>query len=188
MEFLEMRKVDEGKFICRYDVDYKTSLGNIKTYEMISRDKNMKSQADLEKDGNADAVILIVHSKDNDKILLNKEFRMAVGKSVFNFPAGLVDPGETVEVSAKRELFEETGLDLIKIDEVLPLCYSAVGVTNETSVCIIGVAEGEFKPSTSDEEEIEAGWYTRSEVLELMKTEPFAARTQAYCYMWAKNL
>lgn len=186
MKFLEMRKVDSGKFICRYDIDYKTELGNVKTYEMISRDKDMKTLEDLEKDS-ADAVILIIHNSDKSKILLNKEFRMAVGKSVFNFPAGLIDPGETVDVSAKRELFEETGLDLVKIEEVLPMCYSAVGVTNETSICITGIAEGDFKPSTSDEEEIEAGWYTKQEVLELLKNEPFAARTQAYCYMWTRS-
>lgn len=187
MEFLGIKKTDEGRFICRYDVNYKTALGNIKTYEMISRDKSINSIEDLQKDGSADAVILIIHSEDGSKILLNKEFRMAIGKQVFNFPAGLIDPGETVEVSAARELWEETGLKLTRIDEVLPVCYSAVGVTNETSVCIIGIAEGEFKPSTSDEEEIEAGWYTKEQVLDMIKTEAFAARTQSYCYLWAKS-
>ena len=32
---------------------------------------------------------------------------MAVGGWVYNFPAGLIDPGETPEVSAARELKEE---------------------------------------------------------------------------------
>jgi len=185
MEFLDIRKTDEGKFICRYDVDYKTKLGNIKTYEMISRMKEIGSLEELRKENSVDAVILIIHSEDGSKILLNKEYRMAVGKEVYNFPAGLIDPGETYEVSASRELFEETGLELLKITEVLPQSYSAVGVTNETSICVIGVAGGDFKPSTSDEEEIEAGWYTKEEVRELLKTAPFASRTQAYCYMWA---
>ena len=36
-------------------------------------------------------------------------------------------------------------------------------------------------------EEIEAGWYTRGEVRELLKRELFAARTQAYCWWWAKQ-
>ncbi|MBO7426112.1 MAG: NUDIX hydrolase [Clostridiales bacterium] len=187
MEFLGIKKTDEGRFICRYDVEYRTALGNIKTYEMISRNKEMNSLEDLRKVGTVDAVILIVHSPDNSKILLNKEFRMAVGKEVYNFPAGLVDPGETIEVSAKRELWEETGLNLTSVQEIWPACYSAVGVTNETSACVIGVAEGEFKPSTSDEEEIEAGWFTKEQVLDLLKTEPFAARTQSYCYLWARS-
>ena len=76
---------------------------------------------------------------------------------------------------------------MIKIESVLPKSYSAVGVTNETSVVAIGIAEGEFAPSTSDEEEIEAAWYTKEEVKNLLDLELFASRTQAYCYMWANS-
>ena len=65
--------------------------------------------------------------------------------------------------------------------------YSAVGFSNEKNVCIVGKASGEFKKSTSTVEEIEAGWFTKSQVQELLKTERFAARTQAYCYLWSKS-
>ena len=44
---------------------------------------------------------------------------MSVGDYVYNFPAGLIDEGETPEVAAKRELKEETGLDLIVIEDKL---------------------------------------------------------------------
>ena len=186
MKFIGIDKTYQGKFISGYNITYKTELGNTKVYEMISRDKEMVTYDDLTKD-RVDAVVLIMHSPDHSKILLNKEFRLAVGKSVFNFPAGLIDPGESVETSAKRELWEETGLSLIKIESVLPKSYSAVGVTNETSVVAIGIAEGEFAPSTSDEEEIEAAWYTKEEVKKLLEMELFASRTQAYCYMWANS-
>ena len=52
---------------------------------------------------------------------------------------------------------------------------------------VIGKASGEFAPSTSTLEEIEAAWYTKEQVKELLKNNHFAARTQAYCYMWSKN-
>ena len=51
---------------------------------------------------------------------------------------------------------------------------------------IVGKARGEFKESTSTLEEIDARWYTKEEMRELLKAEKFAARTQAYCYMWSK--
>lgn len=186
MDFVNISKKNEGRFICRYDIEYKTALGNTKMYEMISRDKDLKTFEELTKI-KTDAVVLVIHNKDKSKILLNREFRLAVGKFVYNFPAGLVDAGESFEVAAKRELWEETGLDLVEITDVWPVSYSAVGVTNETSVVVEGIAEGEFRPSTSDEEEIEAGWFTKEEVRELMKNEPFASRTQAYCVMWARD-
>ena len=112
---------------------------------------------------------------------------MPCGEFVINFPAGLIDPGEEFRESAKRELQEETGLTLIQIDEVLPESFSAVGFSNEKNICIVGVAEGEFAPSSSTVEEIQAAWYTKEEVRELMKTEYFAARTQSYCYLWSKT-
>ena len=120
-------------------------------------------------------------------MLLNKEFRLALGDWVINFPAGLIDAGETPEESAKRELKEETGLDLVEITDILPLSYSAIGFSNESNVCVLGIAEGTFQESTSDVEEIEAGWYTKEEVRQLMQNETFAARTQAYCYLWSKE-
>ena len=95
--------------------------------------------------------------------------------------------GESLEEAARRELWEETGLKLETIEEVLPISFSAVGITNEKSRCIIGTASGEFAPSTSDEEEIEADWYDKEQVKELLKGSSFAARTQAYCWWWAKQ-
>ena len=44
---------------------------------------------------------------------------MACGDFVINFPAGLIDEGEEFQESAKRELKEETGLDLIEITDVM---------------------------------------------------------------------
>ena len=36
-------------------------------------------------------------------------------------------------------------------------------------------------------EEIAPGWYTKEEIRLLLRAEPFAARTQAYCYAWANG-
>lgn len=157
-----------------------------KIYEMISRNHNLTSDSDLS-EGADDAVVLIMHDESGEKILLNKEFRMAVGKFIYNFPAGLIEPGESLYESARRELKEETGLDLIEIKHTLYDSYSAVGFSNERNKCVIGVAGGEFAPSDSVYEEIEAAWFTKDEINELLKDQPFAARTQTYCYMWAKS-
>jgi ADP-ribose pyrophosphatase len=186
MKFKGIKKVHEGRFITAYNAEYETNLGNTKIYEMSSRDHNITSLEDLQRE-KCDAVVLIITSPDGSRLLLNKEFRMAVGGFAINFPAGLIDEGENPEEAAARELWEETGLKLTSIEEVLPMSFSGVGLTNERSCCVIGTAEGEFAPSTSDEEEIEARWYTKEEVKELLKQNNFAARTQAYCYWWAKT-
>ncbi|MCR4689045.1 MAG: NUDIX hydrolase [Saccharofermentans sp.] len=185
MKFKKIEKKHEGRFISMYNAYYETESGNEKIYEMISRDKNLASLEDISKE-KCDAIVLIMESEDHEKILLSKEYRMAVGGVAINFPAGLIDPGESPEEAARRELKEETGLDITSITQILPMSYSGVGLTNERTSCVIGTAKGEFTPSTSDEEEIEACWYTKQEVRDLLKNTNFAARTQAYCYWWAK--
>lgn len=186
MEFRKLEKKMDSRFIARYDITYETVDGQEKVYEMISRDHNITKFSELH-DRPVDAVVLIMHDETKQKILLNKEFRLAVGEWVYNFPAGLIDEGEVPQESAKRELKEETGLDLVRVTDTIGESYSAVGFSNEKNMCIVGVAQGEFMPSDSTVEEIEAGWYTKQEVRELLKTQRFAARTQAYCYVWSQE-
>lgn len=185
MKYQSMKKVHEGNFIHRYDITYETEDGKEKVYEMISRNPSVKNIGDLRRK-TPDAVVLIIHDENGDKLLLNREFRLALGGWVYNFPAGLIEPGETPEESAKRELKEETGLDLLSIEERMELSYSAVGFSNESNICLVGTAGGSFQKSSSSVEEIEAGWFSREEVRKLLKKAPFAARTQAYCYLWSR--
>ena len=186
MIFKGLQKREEGHFITRYDLTYETANGTEKVYEMISRDKDITDFASLH-DRGPDAVVLIMHSEDGERVLINKEFRLAPGEWVYNFPAGLIDPGENPEQAAERELREETGLTLVRVTDHIGESYSAVGFSNEKNVCVVGVAKGEIRESDSDVEEIEAGWYTKAEIRELLKTARFAARTQAYCYLWSKE-
>ena len=186
MEYQGIRKVHEGKFITRYDVDYVTAEGNPKTYEIISRNRNIQTLDDLQ-NRKPNAVVMVLTDESGELILVNREYRMAMAQWIYNFPAGLIDPGESPEESARRELREETGLRIVRIDDVLDNSYSAVGFSNERNICVFGIAEGEFRKSTSDAEEITPGWYTKEEIKQLLRTEPFAARTQAYCYAWANR-
>lgn len=186
MEYQGIRKIHEGRFITRYDVDYVTAEGNPKTYEIISRNRNIQTLDDLQ-NRKPNAVVMILTDESGELILVNREYRMAMAQWIYNFPAGLIDPGESPEESARRELREETGLRIVRIDDVLDNSYSAVGFSNERNVCVFGIAEGEFRKSTSDAEEITPGWYTKEEIKQLLRTEPFAARTQAYCYAWANR-
>ena len=186
MLFRKITKKEEGKFITRYDVEYETEDGKEKIYEMISRNNDINDYEALHGDS-PDAVVLIMTTPDGSRILINKEFRMAAGMWVYNFPAGLIDEGETPEEAAARELREETGLKLQRVDDIIGLSYSAIGFSNEMNVCVVGCCEGNIQKSDSSFEEIEAAWYTREEVRELLKKERFAARTQAYLYLWCRG-
>ena len=186
MKFLGLKKLHQGRFITRYDLRYETAGGKEKVYEMVSRSSGIKSQRQLWDHG-AEAVIMLLTDAADRHILLLREFRMATGEAVYNIPAGLVEPGESIIEAARRELREETGLTLASVREILPASYNAVGFSNEKNACLLGTAEGVIAASDSDEEEIACGWYDRQEVRRLLATAPFESRTQLYCHLWAKG-
>ena len=130
---------------------------------------------------------VIAAMTDDKKLVMVRQYRKPAGKVMLEVPAGKIDLGEKPLEAAVRELKEETGLDLVRIQDVLPLSYSAVGFANETNLCLVGTASGTIQGSDSPMEEIEAGWFSREEVRHLLETELFAARTQSYCYLWSKE-
>jgi len=62
------------------------------------------------------ACILPVH--ENGDVTLIRQFRHAVGGTIWEVPAGRIDDGENPAEAAIRELREETGLDSKKIEKL----------------------------------------------------------------------
>ena len=183
MKLLDLKQIHKGKFLSYYVASFLNKDGKIKEYEFISRDSTLTK----EKFGfNAPAGVgLVALNKEKNKVLLQSEFRLATNHFVYNFPAGLIDEGETVEEAAKRELKEETGLDLIEIEAVLPPSYASQGTSDELMQLVICTCEGEIKESIFADEEIIAKWYSKEEIKNLFLRKAYmSVRTQMFLYMW----
>ena len=77
-------------------------------------------------------------SNGEPKLLLNREFRYPAGQFLLSVPAGLIDPADKEEdepllVTAKRELKEENGIEVLDTDE-LAVSTPCLGGTPK-SVC-----------------------------------------------------
>lgn len=67
---------------------------------------------------------------DRDHICLLKNYRYTVDKTLWEIPAGTIDAGESPDVTAPRELTEETGYSAGKITRIADWLVSP-GVMNE---------------------------------------------------------
>ena len=187
MKLEGITKVGGGEYLSRYDLRYRTPSGGEKIYEMFSRDGGIDGEERL-RSPRVDAVMIIMTDRAHERLLLVREFRLELDREIYGLPAGLIDPGETPEEAARRELKEETGLDLLEIRHVMPPAYSAVGLSNEQCICVFGVAGGSISPCKETGEEITARWYSRDELREMVQRETFGSWAQAYTYMWTIGL
>ncbi|WZO98040.1 NUDIX hydrolase [Isosphaeraceae bacterium EP7] len=60
----------------------------------------------------------LVAMVDADRVCLVRNFRYPPARSILEIPAGTLDPGETPESTAARELIEETGYRAGRIEPV----------------------------------------------------------------------
>ena len=179
MKFIKLEKVKDGKYLKNYEITYLNKAGKEKKYEMVSR----KELADITDIGKRASGVSIVAFHE-DKLLLLREFRMSVNKTIFNLCAGMIEEGESIEECISRELYEETGLSISNIRAILPPSYSAVGISDmKTYIAIVDV-EGDFSDHTSDNEMIQARFYSREEVAALLQTEEFSSRSQIVSYFF----
>ena len=74
--------------------------------------------------------VTIVALDREDRLLLVRQYRHAIGRELLELPAGTLDPGESPEATAERELQEETGYRPTRMER-LGGFYTAPGYCTE---------------------------------------------------------
>lgn len=86
MQFVDIEKKDGGAFLHRYDLHYIDRTGCPRTYEMVSRDRNIDSLEHLQHH-RTDAVVMVLTDAAREHIALIHEFRMELGQRIYGLPA-----------------------------------------------------------------------------------------------------
>lgn len=80
----------------------------------------------------AGVVLVLVYHTGREEYLMVEQYRPPIKCRVQEWPAGLIDDGETPRQAAVRELYEETGVKVTE-DKLIDLgkIFSGVGMTDE---------------------------------------------------------
>lgn len=176
-KFKGLRPVGGG-FLQKFELTYEADGKEI-GWEMISLN-DLKTEKDLA--SRVTAVEIIARFPDGDWLLC-REFRFPVNDFVWEFPTGMVEAGETPEDAARRELKEETGLEIARIDGLLPPCCYSVGLTDEIIVPVRVTVTGQMKDCDDLYEEIQPRKMSADQVRALIREPGMKMTETALMYL-----
>ena len=117
---------------------------------------------------------MIAELLPSHRLILIRQYRPPADSPVLEFPAGLIDPGESPEAAALRELREETGFQGT-IRRILPRAYNSPGLTGEFIYPVLmEIRENEQNRTETDfddSEFIETLLVPENELLDLIEKE-----------------
>lgn len=161
-----------SRFLSYYELEAVHRDGSVSPYYMVSRNPDAHTLKAVTGENPADGVV--IYGLCQDKVVLIRQYRYPIGGFVYEFPAGLVEPGEDMEQAAIREMYEETGLTLTPIP-----CgsyghpfFTTVGMTDESCGTVFGRCQG--IPTSSHQEaseEIQVVLADREECRRILKEE-----------------
>lgn len=133
------------------------------------------------------AVSVIAITNEN-KLVLVRQFRKPLEKTILELPAGKIEPGEDPIACAWRELEEETGYKAERMEHLVSF-YTSPGFANEYLYvyCAKGLTKGETHPD--QDEFVELVELTFAECLDRIRSgEICDAKTIVAIYYWQNQM
>ena len=169
-------KKTDNPYLNFYEMEATFQDGSHGPYYMASRNEDPRSLKAVTHKNKTDGVV-IYSVYGGDRLVLIRQFRFPINDYIYEFPAGLIDPGEDASTAAVREIFEETGLTFTPREG--GFCsrpfYTTVGITDESCAMVFGTCHG--NPSNLHQEyreEIQVVLADRAECRRILQEENVA--------------
>ena len=95
----------ETKFMGLYDIEYKNKQNTDRNWTVASR-KNKEQLEEMylqNKEDKIDAVVIAALHKEENKLVVIKQFRVPINNYIYELPAGLIDNNEDIKSAVARE-------------------------------------------------------------------------------------
>lgn len=116
-----------------------------------------------------DAVAAIIFDDLEQKIILVKQHRHAIGQDTWEIPAGMMDiAGEAPKETMQRELKEEAGIHVTYIKHLVSY-YPSVGFCDHKLHIYKGYTKNYNITSEYDKDVTEAKWFDLQDVRDMIK-------------------
>lgn len=176
MKLIDIVQLTNSKFLNMYKLKLLNKKGQPKDYFVASRRKREELTCVTHKHDYCDGVIIIPVTEEGEVVIL-RQFRPAIDDYLYELPAGMMDKGEDIETAAKRELYEETGLEPVTYEEILKPSYSSVGFSDEATAVVKMTVRGTVSTENNeDDEDIEVIKLKISEAKEFVKNHNFSIK------------
>ncbi|HZD95021.1 MAG TPA: NUDIX hydrolase [Candidatus Sulfotelmatobacter sp.] len=119
--------------------------------DQVEESGNVRARRDVIRHSGSIVVLAVDDSGRVPRVLLERQYRYAAGRRMWELPAGRIDPGEGKLTAAKRELLEETGYTASQWQKAL-FFYVSPGFLDESMTVYLarGLKKGIAQPEEDE--------------------------------------
>ena len=135
----------------------------------VEEPSNVRARRDVVRHSGSIVILPVDDSGRRPRVLLERQYRYAAGRRMWELPAGRIDPGENKLAAAKRELLEETGYTASKWQRAL-FFYVSPGFLDESMTVYVarGLKKGQAQPE--EDERIAIRFFPLSQAVRMAMT------------------
>jgi ADP-ribose pyrophosphatase len=137
------------------------------SFDKVLEPTGVRARRDIVHHSGSVVIVALEEGRAEPRILLERQYRHAAQRYLWELPAGRIDKGERELAAAKRELLEETGYTAAHWQRVLRF-YASPGFVAETMALFLarGLRAGEAQPE--DDEVIQIRMFPLSQAVRMV--------------------